>query len=442
MNLQSKAQLLFEIEKFTHLTPVQRDVYPLFLKGNDLIVSSETGTGKTHAFLLPLTDKVDSNKDMLQAVIIAPTRELSQQIYMFAQKMKEVDSELRIDLIIGGADRDKMSQKLSRQPHIVVGTPGRILDLFSNGILRCEQADVLILDEADMIWEFGFMDDVAQIVSQMKTSKQMLAFSATIPVQLAHFLKKSMKSPQTISAPVKSQIQTKINHIILDKKKMGYVEIVLDIMKHSQISSLIVFANTREEASEISEELSKSGVDTLELHGDLTSRKRKQTISRLASDNHFVLVATDIAARGLDLPYVSHIMSCGLPSHLEFYLHRAGRTGRIGKEGTCYLVVTENDKKEIEKLNNLGVKFNYQKITEQGFKDIQNFFKKRVYHKKVDPQIQQILNRKNVVVKPNYKKKRKLAISKLEQQKRRKMIQEDIAKQKKERAKARSKSKE
>lgn len=442
MNLLPKAQQLFEIEKFTHLTPVQREVYPLFLKGNDLIASSETGTGKTHAFLLPLADKIDSSKEMLQAVIIAPTRELAQQIHMFSQKMREIDSDLRIDLIIGGADREKMSQKLTRQPHIVVGTPGRILDLFSNGILRCEQADILVLDEADMIWEFGFLDDVAQIVSQMKPSKQMLAFSATIPVQLAHFLKKSMKNPVTLNAPIKSQIQPKINHIILDKKKMSYVEIVLDIIKHSQISSLIVFANTREEATEISDELSKSGVNTLELHGNLSSRKRKQTINRLSSENHFVLVATDIAARGLDLPYVSHIVSCGLPSHLEFYLHRAGRTGRIGKEGTCYLIAVEDDKKEIEKLNNLGVRFNYQKITEQGFKDIQNFFKKRVYHKKVDPEIQQILNRKKVVVKPNYKKKRKLAISKLEQQKRRKMIQQDIAKQKKERAKARSKSSE
>lgn len=440
MNLRPKAQQLFEIEKFTHLTPVQREVYPLFHKGNDLIASSETGTGKTHAFLLPLADKIDSSKETLQAVIIAPTRELAQQIYMFSQKMREVDTNLRIDLIIGGADREKMSQKLARQPHIVVGTPGRILDLFSNGILRCEQADVLVLDEADMIWEYGFLDDVAQIVSQMKPSKQLLAFSATIPIQLAHFLKKSMKNPITLNAPIKSQIQPKINHIILDKKKMNYVDIILEIIKHSQISSLIVFANTREEATEISDELSKSGINTLELHGNLSSRKRKQTINRLSSENHFVLVATDIAARGLDLPYVSHIISCGLPSHLEFYLHRAGRTGRIGKEGTCYLIAVVDDRKEIEKLNNLGVRFNYQKITEQGFKDIQNFFKKRVYHKKVDPEIQQILNRKKVVVKPNYKKKRKLAISKLEQQKRRKMIQQDIAKQKKERAKARSKS--
>ncbi|HHX52910.1 MAG TPA: DEAD/DEAH box helicase [Erysipelothrix sp.] len=434
--LQQKAQLFFKHLNFKKLTAIQDLTYSRIMNNEDLIVQSATGSGKTHAFLFPLMDKIETSKKYTQAMIIAPTRELSMQLYNFASEMKEIDSDLSISLLIGGQER----AKTLIDSHIVIGTPGRLNDEFKSGMLLAQSTETVIIDEADMIWEYGFLDDLAEVLSRISNKHQTLVFSATIPEALHAYLRKVMTQPQNIENKEKSQFNPQISHYLIQDIKDEPAQVILDIMRTIQMSGAIIFANTREEASTLAEELLKYGLDVLELHGDLTPRKRKQTLNRLISDQHFILVATDIAARGLDLPYVSHVFSVGLPSHLNFYFHRAGRTGRAGREGTTFVLVDKTHREPVLKLIAMGVDFKYKRILNNSIQDAQNFYQKKVYHKKVDPQIQAVANRKLGKVKPNYRKKRKLEIEKLQRKKHRQMIQDDIAKQKKERAKARSKS--
>lgn len=436
ITLKPIAQKFFEQLGFKELTHIQKLTYQLTSQGKDLIVQSATGSGKTHAFLFPLIDKIDTSLNQTQALIIAPTRELAQQIYYFSTEMKEVLPGLTISLVIGG--KDKTTSVIDS--HIVIGTPGRLADEFTSGMLLAQNAKSIVIDEADMIWEYGFMDELVTVVNKVNEPRQMLVYSATVPEALISYFKKAMHQAEHIINKEKSEYNPKINHFLLQDLKNEPHQRILDIFSTSQISGCIVFCNTRQEAAEIAEKLREYGVELLELHGDLTPRKRKQTLNRLIADQHFVLVATDIAARGLDLPFVSHVISVGLPSHLDFYFHRAGRTGRAGKEGTCYVLVNKSDKESVLKLKSMGIDFQYKKITNKQVKDAPNFFEKRTYHKKMDPEVLQILNRKSKKVKPNYKKKRKEEIAKLQRKKRREKIQAEIKKQKKERAKARSKN--
>lgn len=434
--LKEKAQQLFEHLGYKELTSIQRLSYEKAHQKKDLIIQSATGSGKTHAFLFPLMDAIDTSKTFTQAVIIAPTRELAMQLYQFATEMKTVDEQLTIALVVGGQDR---SESLI-QSHIVIGTPGRLSAEFSSGQLLAQNAQTIIIDEADMIWEYGFMHDVAQILHRINKPRQMLVYSATIPDILLSFLKKEMNHPEVIVNKEKSDFNPKISHYLVQDVKKKPDQVILDLMKTTQMSGLIIFTNTREEASQLSNKLREYDLDILELHGDLSPRKRKQTLTRLFGQKHFILVASDIAARGLDLPYVSHVISVGLPSHLDFYFHRAGRSSRAGLQGYSIVLVNQEHRQDVLKLQSMGVSFEYKKINNNMLNDARNFFEKRTYHKKVDPQVTQILNRKTTKVKPNYKKKRKAEIASLERKKKREMIQKEISKQKKERAKARSKS--
>lgn len=441
MTLINKAAQLFKLENFNELTPIQEQIFNPAIKRRDLIAQSATGTGKTHAFLFPLANQLDETSNNLQAIIIAPTRELATQIHQFALTLKEISPDLRIELITGGMDRERMKKKMVIQPHLVIGTPGRIKDMFFEGVLRCDQADTVILDEADMIYEFGFLEDVDMILTRMNKKVHMMVFSATIPDQLKPFIKRYLHKPLTFNVTEDSPLNPDVKHILIHQKHKEPQEVLLDLLPLVQPSGCIIFVNTRKIASEVSEYLRDHGYQLLELHGDLTPRKRQQTLTRLQNEDLVYLVATDIAARGLDLPHVSHVISLGFPSQLEFYIHRIGRTGRAGKSGVAYTIVSQEDQKSIERLSSTGIKFHYEAITNNVLKEVRNFFTKRKRPSKVDPEIAQILNRKDKKVKPNYKKKRKAQIEKLQRKKRREKIQSEIQQQKKERAKAKQKEK-
>ena len=435
--LQPKAKQFFDHLGFQKLTAVQRLTYDKSIKGNDLIVQSATGSGKTHAFLFLLMDKIDTSKNETQALVIVPTRELAIQQTNFANEMSKIDPKLTVSMLIGGQDKTKNPI----DSHIVIGTPGRLNDEFSSGMLLAHTTETVIIDEADMIWEYGFLDDLAQVLARISQKHQTLVFSATIPEQLDSYLKRVMTYPTRIDNSEDSSFNPQIDHFLIQDIKNEPALVILDLMRTVQISASIIFANTREQTAQLAEELSSYGLDILELHGDLSPRRRRQILNRLINEKHFTLVATDIAARGLDLPYVSHVFSVGLPTHLDFYFHRSGRTGRAGREGTVFVLVDQSHREAVLKLSDMGINFKYKRILNDSIQDARNFYQKRVYHKKVDPQIQAIANRKLGRVKPNYKKKRKLEIQRLQRKKHRQMIQDEINKQKKERAKARSKAK-
>ncbi len=429
-----------ELEHFIEPTPIQKAVIPMACKGKDIIGISATGTGKTHAFLIPIMEKVDSSKNYIQAVITAPTRELALQIYNRCEKMSIADSNLRIRLITGGIEKTRMIDQLKVQPHIVVGTPGRIKDLFLNEqALRVDTADIMVVDEADMTLEFGFLEDVDAIAGKMRKDLQMMSFSATIPHELRLFLKKYMSHPQTIQIENANNFHPKIEHILVPIQHKTYAEKVLEILPTFKPYVCLIFANTRGDAATVASMMRNEGYGVIELHGDLTPRERTKAMKELANIQKSYVVATDIAARGIDIEGISHVISMGFPKDLDYYIHRSGRTGRAGHEGICYALYDKKEDGYIRHLETKGIHFEHRNLKNGNWVDLEPLHKKKV--KKDDPlekEIAKIVTKKKKQVKPGYKKKRKEEVEKLKRKAKRALIQEDIKRQKKERAKQKS----
>ncbi|MBR2812618.1 MAG: DEAD/DEAH box helicase [Solobacterium sp.] len=441
-NLNPAALRFIQLNGFSDPTPIQEEVIPAVLKGKDVIGLSATGSGKSHAFLIPLMAKLDFDSEDVQAVIAAPTRELAYQIYEMAKLMKEADDRIRIRLYIGGQDRDKDVEQLqTSQPHIVIGTPGRIKDLFLEAsALRCDKAKIMVVDEADMILEYGFLDEVDAVAGRMGEDLQMLAFSATMPDQLRPFVRKYMHNPITFEIGERVRFNPDIRHILVPCYHHSYGETILSILPGFQPYVCLIFANTRKEASAIAEELRAAGVSVTELHGDLTSRKRKQAMKEISEARHTYVCATDLAARGIDIGEISHVISCGFPDDLEYYVHRAGRTGRAGSKGTCYALYHEEDDASIRSLMKRGIRFEHMRYKAEGWAQLHPYGQKR-QHKddELKKKISQMMTRKNQQVKPGYKKKRNEEIQRLHRKKRQEMIRAKIREEKKAMYKERAK---
>ena len=317
------------LENFIEPTPIQADVIPLARKGRNIIGISDTGTGKTHAFLIPIMERIDTSKACVQAVITAPTRELAVQIYQRSAKMSEADPSLQVRLITGGMEKTRMNESLKKQPHIVIGTPGRIKDLFLNEqTLRVETASMLVVDEADMTLEFGFLEDVDAIAGKMRNDLQMMVFSATIPQALRPFLKKYLDNPVTVHIEDHAIHRPKIEHVLIPCQEKSYEEKLMELLPMFTPYVCLIFANTRSLASEVASLLRDQNYGVIELHGDLSPRERTKAMKELIHIEKSFVVATDIAARGIDIDGVSHVVSLGFPKELDYYIHRSGRTGR------------------------------------------------------------------------------------------------------------------
>ena len=433
-NLKDTTMAFIEKNHFTQPTPIQEQVIPSALRGKDVIGLSSTGSGKTHAYLIPIMEKVNPNSDEAQVVITAPTRELATQIFEMAKVMAEIVPEIRVRLYVGGRERSKDIEQLEKsQPHIVIGTPGRIKDLFLNGgALRIDKASMLVVDEADMTLEYGFLDEIDAFAGRLDEHLQMLAFSATMPDQLKPFINKYMHHPITYQIGEKVRFNPDIKHVLVPCYHHGYAETILSILPGFQPYVCLIFANTRQEASSIAEELRKNKVSVSEIHGDLTSRKRKQAMKSIANAEHTYVVATDLAARGIDIGEVTHVISCGFPEDLEYYIHRAGRTGRAGSTGTCYALYQESDDQAIRSLQKRGIKFDHARHRSTGWQTLHPYGQRRLKtDNELEKKIAMIMTKKNTKVKPGYKKKRAAAIDRVHRQKKREMIRSKIREEKK-----------
>ena len=433
-NLKEKTKEFIRRNGFTEPTPIQAEVIGNMLRGKDVIGLSKTGTGKTHAYLIPLMEMVDPSIDHPQAVITAPTRELAAQIFEKAKVMSEVDPSLRIKLLIGGRERSKDEAMLAKeQPHIVIGTPGRIRDLFLNGgSLRLDQAGILIVDEADMTLEYGFLDDVDAFAGRMGEHLQMLAFSATMPDQLKPFIRKYMHHPLTIEIGDHVRYNPNVKHVLVPCYHHTYAETILNMLPGFQPYVCLIFCNTRQEAAQIAESLRDAGVDVGELHGDMTSRKRKQAMKSLELGMHKDVVCTDLAARGIDIDMVSHVISCGLPQDLEYYVHRAGRTGRAGSSGTCYTLYHESDDAAIRSLMKMGIHFDHMRWHKDSWQQLHPYGQRRMKpDDELEKKIAMIYTRKSQKVKPGYKKKRAKKIEMIHRHQKRDLIRAKIREEKK-----------
>ncbi|MTO64827.1 DEAD/DEAH box helicase, partial [Turicibacter sanguinis] len=352
LNIKSYLKAAIEDLHFEELTQIQEQVIPLALEGKDIIGQSQTGSGKTHAFLIPIFESLKEDVQQVQAVITTPTRELAEQIYIVASHLASFsETPIKIGRYVGGTDKKQTIERLGVQPQIVIGTPGRIKDLAINErALLVHTAKMFVVDEADMTLETGFLTDIDQIAGTMGKDLQMMVFSATIPQALKPFLKKYMTVPTHIHIQPRQQTAVKINHILYPTKHRSRVNIVANLLKTINPYLAIIFVNTKQHATEVSNALTSQGLQVGQIHGDLTPRQRRQMMQRIRNLDFQYIVATDIAARGIDIEGVSHVINYELPQDLEFYIHRVGRTARGNYDGVA---ITLYDSAEEELLQEL-----------------------------------------------------------------------------------------
>jgi ATP-dependent RNA helicase CshB len=436
-------QSLIEKKRFKEFTPIQEKCFPVILSGKDVIGISATGTGKSHAFILPILQMIDESKNQVQAIITAPTRELANQLYKQVNEITEFDPEIRVKLISSGRDRARMVDSLGKQPHIVIGTVGRLTDLFvEEAVLRLDTAKILVIDEADMTLEMGFIVEVDQLCSRLPRKLQILVFSATIPAQLQPFLRKYMNRPVQIEATEKHDSNPHISHVLVNCRHMSYQEKLLKILPGINPYVCLIFARTKDDVKATSTLLKENGYEVVEIHGDLTSRQRKQALKTINNDQATYIVCSDIMARGLDIASVSHVISLGLPGSLDFYIHRAGRTGRAGRDGISYVLYNASDIPQLKILRNKGIEFEYKDFRRGNWVEARAFdFKPQKEKNEFDAEVEKIARKPVKQVKPGYKKKRQQAIEDVRRRERRLKIRQSIQAQKKERAKAKQREK-
>ncbi|WP_076461217.1 DEAD/DEAH box helicase [Limosilactobacillus caccae] len=441
-DFQLKPYLLTAIKKinFQKPTPVQEKVIPVVMAGQSVVGQSATGSGKTHAFLLPLFSKIDPAKQEVQAVITTPSRELAYQIYSAAKQLnKFADVPLTIHNYVGGTDKQHQLDQLERrQPQLVIGTPGRVLDLVKSQALDIHTATMFVVDEADMTLDMGFLHEVDQIASHFPEDLQMMVFSATIPQKLRPFLKKYMENPVVEEIPTTAVINPDVDNWLMSTKGQDRNQLVYQLLTMGEPYLALVFANTKERVVELTHYLEEQGLKVAMIHGGLEARRRKRTMRQIRDLDFQYVVATDLAARGIDIDGVSLVINDDLPTDLEYFVHRVGRTGRNGMKGTAITLYEPAEDDLIAKLEERGIKFvpkqlkNGRVVTTHD-RNRRKHYKRR--QEELDPSMKGYVKKTKKKVKPGYKKRIKRAIKEDEQQKRRLELRHKIRKAKRARQK-------
>lgn len=328
---------------FEEATPVQAETIPLSLENKDLIGQAQTGTGKTAAFGVPLIDKIDVESNVIQGIVIAPTRELAVQVSEELYKIG-YGKRARVLAIYGGQDINRQIRALKNHPQIIVGTPGRILDHINRKTIRLENIHTVILDEADEMLNMGFIEDIESILSKTPAERQTLLFSATMPAPIQRMAEKFMKDPQVVRVKTKEMTVPLIEQYYIEVQEKSKFDILTRLLDIQTPELAIVFGRTKRRVDELSEALNLRGYMAEGIHGDLSQAKRLQVLRKFKEGSIDVLVATDVAARGLDISGVTHVYNFDIPQDPESYVHRIGRTGRAGKEGMAMTFITPREK--------------------------------------------------------------------------------------------------
>ncbi len=329
---------------FVKPTPIQEKAIPSVLEGKDLIAQAQTGTGKTLAFVLPILEKIDVDKSEIQALILTPTRELAQQITKEIKKMKENLEGVNVLAVYGGQDVAHQLKKLKGAQHIVVATPGRLLDHIRRQTIDLSTVEVFVLDEADQMLHMGFLPEVDEIFYETLSTRQTLLFSATIPSEIRSLAKKYMVEPENIQIKAKQVTVEEIKQIIIETTDRRKQETLLHLLQEERPFLGIIFCRTKIRAKKLHQALLTNGYLVEELHGDLTQAKREKAMKQFREAKIQLLVATDVAARGLDVEGVTHVYNYDIPHDVESYIHRIGRTGRAGGVGVAYTLVAPKDR--------------------------------------------------------------------------------------------------
>lgn len=351
------AELLAEIDKagFVEASPIQEQTIPLAMAGKDVIGQAQTGTGKTAAFGFPTLEKIDTEDPTVQALIIAPTRELAvqsqEELFRFGRS-----KGVKVRSVYGGSSIEKQIKALKSGAHIVVGTPGRLLDLIKRKALKLNHVETLILDEADEMLNMGFLEDIEAIISRVPEDRQTLLFSATMPDAIKQIGVKFMKEPTHVKIAAKELTTELVDQYYIRVKENEKFDTMTRLMDVEQPELSIVFGRTKRRVDELTRGLKIRGFRAEGIHGDLDQGKRLRVLRDFKNGNLDVLVATDVAARGLDISGVTHVYNYDIPQDPESYVHRIGRTGRAGKSGQSITFVAPNEMGYLQIIENLTKK--------------------------------------------------------------------------------------
>ena len=351
------AELLAEIDKagFVEASPIQEQTIPLALEGKDVIGQAQTGTGKTAAFGLPTLEKIRTEEATIQALVIAPTRELAvqsqEELFRFGRS-----KGVKVRSVYGGSSIEKQIKALKSGAHSVVGTPGRLLDLIKRKALKLQDVETLILDEADEMLNMGFLEDIEAIISRVPESRQTLLFSATMPEAIKRIGVQFMKDPEHVKIAAKELTTELVDQYYIRVKEQEKFDTMTRLMDVEQPELSIVFGRTKRRVDELTRGLKIRGFRAEGIHGDLDQNKRLRVLRDFKNGNLDVLVATDVAARGLDISGVSHVYNYDIPQDPESYVHRIGRTGRAGQTGQSITFVAPNEMGYLQIIENLTKK--------------------------------------------------------------------------------------
>lgn len=418
---------------YLKMTEVQDQIIPLALKGESLIVKAKTGSGKTHSFLVPLLARLN-RADGIQAVILAPTRELARQIYTFADELNKDYRAIDILLLAGGIEKSRSKSRLANKPHLIIATPGRFKDLLvDEDVTSLKSVHTLILDEGDMLLDAGFYSLISETIDYLEPSTIQL-FSATIPQKLANLVTLKTGVKKIIDVHAKETTSHSVDHFLIDVHHTDRLHVAYDFIHKYNPYLLLIFGSTNKDVMELYEFLTGKGLKVGLLTGELESRKRRAMFRRVQNNEFPIVVASDIAARGLDINNVTHVLSLSFPFDLSFYFHRAGRTGRNQEVGVAYTMYDHDDIKTVEKVQAMGATFTTLTYKDGDFvpAKLRSRVKKSQTpsEKALDVKIKKaVATSTTKKVRPRYKQKVKEAVSKVKRQHKRKIIKESIKEQ-------------
>lgn len=340
-------------------TPIQERTIPLLLAGGDLVGQAQTGTGKTAAFALPILEKIDASKSHTQALVLTPTRELAMQVAEAIHSYARGVGPISVLPVYGGAPMIVQLKALQRGAQVVVGTPGRLIDHLDRKTLNLSAVRTIVLDEADEMLKMGFLEEVERILSQVPAERQIILFSATMPEGVQRIAQRHLRDPKRIEIEHHAQTTPAIEQRFINLSEGQKLEVLTQILELEPSQAVLIFRRTKNGAAELAERLEARGFAAEAMHGDMTQPMRESVIRRLRSGQVEIVVATDVAGRGLDVEQIAHVINYDIPNDVEAYVHRIGRTGRAGRSGVATLFITPRERRmmrEIERFTGTVIK--------------------------------------------------------------------------------------
>ncbi len=333
-------------------TPIQEAAIPAAVRGRDIIGTAQTGTGKTAAFVLPILNKLlDGPRNVTRALIVTPTRELAEQIHEVIKALS-VGTKLRSASVYGGVGASPQIQALRNGVEIIVACPGRLLDLMEQRHARMEKIEILVLDEADRMFDMGFLPDVKRIIKAVPAHRQTMLFSATFPSEVEFLASHSLKNPQKIAMGISRPAHT-VTHALYPVPAHLKSSLLIELLKRTDTDSVLIFTRTKYRAQKVTQQIERAGFKVTSLHSDRSQGQRQSALRGFKDGTHHIMVATDIAARGLDVESISHVINYDMPDTADAYIHRIGRTGRAQRTGDAFTLATPEDKDMIRTLERI-----------------------------------------------------------------------------------------